>query len=184
MYPRNPQNQSYSALINSFKHWKLSKSKRSINYYLSLYVCFVKFRIYCLWLDKNNRKNRNLHKSLLVFQIWLVGFWLSHSIFVVHGRLRRSNELIYYFYCILYYFIRPFCIDFKLYFKVIILRVWQIKSTFFSRFRLLSYWHKNFIKILVSVIKCFASYIERIFFSVGLVHAHIFPFFFFCCSHC
>ena len=76
-----------------------------------------------------------------------------------------------------------FCIDLKLYFKVIILRVWQIKSTFFSRFRLLSYWHKNFIKILVSVIKWFASYIERLFFSVGLVHAHIFPFCFFCCSH-
>ena len=37
--------------------------------------------------------------------------------------------------------------------------------------------HKNFFKILVSVIKWFASYIKRLFFSVGLVHERICPFF-------
>ena len=77
MYPRNPQNQSYSALINSFKRRKTSKSKE-----VFLSVSFVIFRIYCHRLDKNNRKNRNLNEPLLVFQIWLVGFWFSHSILV------------------------------------------------------------------------------------------------------
>ena len=37
--------------------------------------------------------------------------------------------------------------------------------------------HKNFFKILVSEMKWFASYIERLFFSVGLVHERICPFF-------
>ena len=105
-----PQNQSYSALINSFKRWKTSKSKE-----VFLSVSFVIFRIYCHRLDKNNRKNRNLNEPLLVFQIWLVGFWFSRSILVVHG-LRRSNELTNYFYCILYYFIKAFLYKFEIIF--------------------------------------------------------------------
>ena len=49
----------------------------------------------------------------------------------------------------------------------------------FSRFRLLSYLPKIFIKILVSMIK---GLIDRLMdrpssFSLGLVHAHLFPFF-------
>ena len=47
----------------------------------------------------------------------------------------------------------------------------------FSRFRLLSYLPKIFIKILVSVIKWLIGLMDRLSFSLGLVHAHLFPLF-------
>ena len=47
----------------------------------------------------------------------------------------------------------------------------------FSRFRLLSYLPKIFIKILVSVIKWLIGLMDRLSFSLGLVRAHLFPLF-------
>ena len=42
MYPRNPQNQSYSALINSFKRRKKSKSKEVFFFmFLLSYLGFI-----------------------------------------------------------------------------------------------------------------------------------------------
>ena len=99
MYPRNPQNQSYSAL-------RFKRNRRNQKKYFSLFLLPYLGFIAIDWI-KNNRKNRNLNEPLLVFQIWLVGFWFSHSILVVHG-LRRSNELTNYFYCILHYFTKAF----------------------------------------------------------------------------
>ena len=48
----------------------------------------------------------------------------------------------------------------------------------FSRFRLLSYLPKIFIKILVSVIlEWLIGLMDRLSFSLGLVRAHLFPLF-------